>query len=92
MEKGFAPSRVEKETRKFIKERLEKQSKENKEMKYWRIEKEETVTYVAHVIAETKEDAIIAAKYKYERYDSSMSRPDASEVSKAEYNDAKNDE
>jgi hypothetical protein len=66
-------------------------------MKYWRIEKEETVTHVAHVIAPTREEAIKIAEDKikkegFERFNSWFTRPWGEEISKEEYEEAVEDE
>jgi len=62
-------------------------------MKYWRIEKEETITHVAYVIASTKEEAIKIAqdniqKEKFERFNSWFTKPYGEEVTKEEYEEA----
>ena len=52
-------------------------------MKYWRVEREEYVTQVVHVQAETKEEAIRLAEGKYVNYNSWFSKPWVEELTKA---------
>ena len=54
-------------------------------MKYWRVEREEYVTQVVHVQAETKEEAIALAEGKYVNYNSWCSWPWVEEMTKAEW-------
>lgn len=54
-------------------------------MKYWRVEREESITHVVHVQAESKEEALILAEGKYERRNSWFSGPWAEEVSEEEF-------
>ena len=54
-------------------------------MKYWRVEREEVITQVVHVQAETEEEAIGLAKGKYLNYNSWFSSPCASEMTEAEF-------
>jgi len=56
-------------------------------VKYWRVEREEYVTRVAHVQAESKEEAILLAEGKYERRNSWFSSPWAEEMSEEEFKD-----
>lgn len=54
-------------------------------MKYWRVEREECVTQVVHVQAESKEEAILLAEGKYERRNSWFSGPWVEVVSEQEF-------
>ena len=54
-------------------------------MKYWRVEREEHVTQVVHVQAETREEAILLAEGKYVNYNSWFSRPWTSEMTESEW-------
>lgn len=54
-------------------------------MKYWRVEREEYVTQVVHVQAETREEAIGLAEGKYVNYNSCFSNPWVEEMTKAEW-------
>lgn len=54
-------------------------------MKYWRVEREECITQVVHVQAESKEEAILLAEGKYERRNSGFSGPWAEEISALEF-------
>lgn len=54
-------------------------------MKYWRVEREEYVTHVVHVQAETKEEAILLAEGKFERMNSSFSQTWVDEMSEGEF-------
>ena len=58
-------------------------------MKYWRVEREEVITQVVHIQAETKEEAIALAKGKYLNYNSWFSSPCASEMTAAEWKEEK---
>lgn len=53
-------------------------------MKYWRVEREEYVTQVVHVEAETKEEAIGLAEGKYVNYNSWYSKPWVEEMTESE--------
>ena len=54
-------------------------------MKYWRVVREECITHVVHVQAESKEEAILLAEGKYERRNSGFSGPWAEEMSEQEF-------
>ena len=54
-------------------------------MKYWRVEREEYVTQVVHVQAETREEAIGLAEGKYVNYNSWCSKPWVEEMTEAEW-------
>ena len=54
-------------------------------MKYWRVEREEYVTQVVHVQAETREEAIGLAEGKYANYNSWFSQPWVEEMTEAEW-------
>jgi len=54
-------------------------------MKYWRVEREEYVTHVVHLQAETKEEAIALAEGRYVNYHSSFSKPWVEEMTEAEW-------
>jgi hypothetical protein len=54
-------------------------------VKYWRVEREEYVTQVAHVQAETKEQALLLAEGKFERWNSWFSRPWFHEMTEREF-------
>jgi hypothetical protein len=54
-------------------------------MKYWRVEREESITHVVHVQAESREEAILLAEGKYERRNSGFSGPWAEEIAESEF-------
>lgn len=54
-------------------------------MKYWRVEKEEYITHVAHVQVETKDEALKLAESFFENYNSWFSKPWAAEMTEAEF-------
>ena len=54
-------------------------------MKHWRVSKEETITFVVYVRAETRDEAIQLASQNFERYDSWISSPTTEEVDEEEF-------
>jgi len=54
-------------------------------MKYWRVEKEEYVTHVVHIQAETSEEAIKLAEGQFKSYNSWYSKPWVEEMSEQEF-------
>lgn len=56
-------------------------------MKYWRVEREESITHVVYVHAESREEAFLLAEGNYEEWNSCFSGPWAEEVSEEEFND-----